>query len=284
VKDIVRALQEYRAGLTRKGGPIASFLFLGPTGVGKTELAKVLARLQFGSEERMLRFDMSEYQDPKSLFLLIGSPDGSTRGALTDAVLQSPYSLVLLDEFEKAHPDILNIFLQVLDDGRLTDSLDRVVDFQNTIIIATSNAHSDITNEALSHSESIGQISEYLKRRLVDVFKPELLNRFSSIVVFKNLSLAEVQAVARVKIKEFTTKLLEEQEIAVTVTEAAVAALAKKGFDPLFGARPLRQLIDDTLRSQLATMILKGEVKSGDTVTIEAEGDTLLFKVVQALA
>ena len=134
-------MREYRSGLTRKGGPIASFLFVGPTGVGKTELAKNLAAIQFGSEKMMVRFDMTEYQDKTSFYRFIGSPDGTVRGALTDAVLEKPYCLVLLDEFEKAFPDILNLFLQVLDDGRLTDNIGRVVDFTNTIIIATSNAH-----------------------------------------------------------------------------------------------------------------------------------------------
>src|SRR5581483_1401890 len=174
--------REYRRGLARPGGPIASFLFVGPTGVGKTELAKILADIQFGSEKMMARFDMTEYQDKASYARFIGSPDGQVRGALTDAVLEKPYSLVLLDEFEKAFPDILNLFLQVLDDGRLTDSLGRTVDFTNTIIIATSNAHSDIINEALTKGQSMAEIADYVKARLVDVFKPELINRFSKVI------------------------------------------------------------------------------------------------------
>ena len=186
VRSVSTALREYRSGLARKGGPIASFLFVGPTGVGKTELAKILARLQFGSESMMVRFDMTEYQDKESFYRFIGSPDGRISGALTEAVLQKPYCLILLDEFEKAFPDILNLFLQVFDDGRLTDNLGRTVDFQNTIIIATSNAHSDIINEALSKGEKMADIAEYLKKKLVDVFKPELLNRFSKVVVFKD--------------------------------------------------------------------------------------------------
>ncbi|MEK7212190.1 MAG: AAA family ATPase, partial [Patescibacteria group bacterium] len=158
VKAVSTSLREYRSGLTRQGGPIASFLFIGPTGVGKTELSKILARLQFGSEEAMVRFDMTEYQDKQSLFRFIGSPDGNISGALTDAVLQKPYCLVLLDEFEKAYPDIMNLFLQVLDDGRLTDNLGRTVDFTNTIVIATSNAHSDLINQSLRAGQTMLQI------------------------------------------------------------------------------------------------------------------------------
>ncbi|MEK7086680.1 MAG: AAA family ATPase, partial [Patescibacteria group bacterium] len=160
VASVSRALREYRSGLSRKGGPIAAFLFVGPTGVGKTELSKILAKIQFGSSEEMVRFDMSEYQDKQSIFRFIGTPDGERSGALTDAILAKPYSLILLDEFEKAHPDILNLFLQVFDDGRLTDSLHRTVDFQNTIIIATSNAHSDFIKTEIENGRKIEEMPE----------------------------------------------------------------------------------------------------------------------------
>ena len=175
VTAIAEALREYRSGLARARGPIASFLFVGPTGVGKTELAKILAKIQFGSEKMMVRFDMTEYQDKESFIRFIGSPDGKTSGALTDAIREKPYSLVLLDEFEKAFPDILNLFLQVFDDGRLTDNLGRTIDFTNTIIIATSNAHSDIINEALEQGGEDGGHRGLSESPASDVFKPELL-------------------------------------------------------------------------------------------------------------
>jgi len=171
-------LREYRAGLSRKGGPIATFLFVGPTGVGKTELSKILAQIQFGSENNMIRFDMSQYQDKKSIFDFVGTPEGDKPGALTEAVRQKPFSLILLDEFEKAHPDLMNIFLSVFDDGRLTDNLGRVIDFTNTIIIATSNAHSDLIKERIEAGMPMEQIAAELKQKLTDYFRPELLNRF----------------------------------------------------------------------------------------------------------
>lgn len=237
VKAVSQALREYRSGLTRKGGPIASFLFVGPTGVGKTELAKTLAEIQFGSQKLMIRFDMTEYQDKTSFYRFIGSPDGSVRGALTDAVLEKPYSLILLDEFEKAFPDILNLFLQVLDDGRLTDNFGRVVDFTNTVIIATSNAHSDIINDALAKGESMADIAEYLKARLVDVLKPELLNRFSKIIVFKNLEMSQLPQIVQLNLGELVAAV-KAQGITLEFSPEAVVQIAKRGYDPAFSAAP----------------------------------------------
>jgi ATP-dependent Clp protease ATP-binding subunit ClpC len=276
VKAVARALREYRSGLARKKGPIASFLFVGPTGVGKTELAKILADIQFGSESMMLRFDMSEYKDKQSFFRFIGSPDRQVSGALSDAILQKPYSLVLLDEFEKAYPEILDVFLQVLDDGRLTDNMGRIVDFSNTIIIATSNAHADIVNEALQKGESVAQLSDYLKRRLTDIFKPELLNRFSQIVVFKNLSPDDLAQVTRLSLKEFES-LLKEQDIAIVFSDDAIRRLAKLGYDPVFGARPLRQVINDQLRAPLSEKILKKEIGRGSRLSVSVVGEAFVF-------
>lgn len=278
VKAIATALREYRAGITRPGGPIASFLFVGPTGVGKTELAKILAKVQFGSMEAMIRFDMTEYQDKQSFYRFIGSPDGSMSGALTDAVLHKPYCLVLLDEFEKAFPDILNLFLQVFDDGRLTDNLSRTVDFQNTIIIATSNAHSDIINESLRRGESMVAIAEYLKQRLVDVFKPELLNRFSRIVVFHDLAPADLEKVVALNLADLSA-LAEKQGIKLIFDPEAVRKIAHLGYDPNFGARPLRRLIDDKLRAPLAEEILKQEVRRGTKLRITVQGDEFRFEI-----
>ncbi len=276
VKAVSQALREYRSGLSRKGGPIASFLFVGPTGVGKTELAKILAGIQFGSEKMMARFDMTEYQDKTSFMRFIGSPDGTTHGVLTDAVREKPYSLVLLDEFEKAHPDILNLFLQVLDDGRLTDNMERVVDFTNTIIIATSNAHSDLINDALSKGESMGDIEEYLKQRLIDVFKPELLNRFTKIIVFKNLQPDDLRRIVEINLREVTERV-KEQGIFLEFDPSAIAQIAKLGYDPAFGARPLRRAIDERVRAPLSEALLSKKIKKGDRVKLVFENETFDF-------
>lgn len=262
VRAVADALRQYRSGLSRKGGPIASFLFVGPTGVGKTELAKILAKIQFGSEHAMVRFDMTEYQDKVSYQRLIGSPDGSLGGGLTDAVREAPYRLILLDEFEKAYPDILNLFLQVLDDGRLTDSLGRTVGFENTIIIATSNAHSDIINAALASGRGMTDIEEELKRRLTDVFKPELINRFSRVVIFKNLSPADTEKVAELNLRDLSA-LVAEQGIQLEFSDELVGYVAQRGFDPAFGARPLRRAIDELVRAPLADKILRREIIRG---------------------
>jgi len=279
VKAVAQALREYRSGLTRKGGPIASFLFVGPTGVGKTELAKILAELQFGSQKMMVRFDMTEYQDKTSFYRFIGSPDGSTRGALPDAVMEKPYSLVLLDEVEKAFPDILNVFLQVLDDGRLTDNMGRVVDFTNTIIIATSNAHSDIINEALSKGESMTDISDYLKARLTDVLKPELLNRFSKIIVFKNLDPRELPRIAEINTGELVAAA-KSQGITLSFSPEAIARIAKLGYDPAFGARPLRRTIDEQIRAPLSEAMLAKKIVKGARVTCVVKDDKFDFESV----
>jgi ATP-dependent Clp protease ATP-binding subunit ClpC len=280
VKAVSRSLREYRSGLSRKGGPIAVFLFVGPTGVGKTELSKMLAEIQFGSREMMIRFDMTEYQDKQSSFRLIGSPDGQTRGTLTDAVLEKPYSLILLDEFEKANPDVLNLFLQVFDDGRLTDNLGRTVQFDNTIIIATSNAHSAYIKEETEKGTPMAQVAESLKRKLTDFFKPELLNRFSDVIVFKNLSKEDTKAIARLNLKDLVTALSAAQAIDLTFDESAVSAVAEQGYDPVFGARPLRNVISQKLRSVLAELILKGEIKKGDALTCVFENEQFVFKKV----
>lgn len=280
VEAVARALREYRAGLTRKGGPIAEFLFVGPTGVGKTQLAKLLAAFQFGAENAMLRFDMSEYQTKESITRFIGAPDGTTRGALTDAVHERPYSLILLDEFEKAHPDILNLFLQVFDDGRLTDNFGRTVDFTNTIIIATSNAHADILMDAIRKGESVPKVAEYFKTKLVDSFKPELLNRFTEIVVFKELAPEDIRTIARLNLEELAANLKTTHQIELTADEAAIGELMRRGYDPAFGARPLRRVIEQELRSALADKILKNEVKRGDKLALTFHDNAFVFQAV----
>lgn len=268
VGSVSRALREYRSGLSRKGGPIATFLFVGPTGVGKTELAKILAGIQFGSKDFMLRFDMSEYQDKQSIFQLIGTPNGEKSGTLTDAVLKSPYSLVLLDEFEKAHPDILNLFLQVFDDGRLTDSMGRAVDFQNTIIIATSNANSIFIKEEIEKGSKIEDVAVELKKKLTDYFKPELINRFSDIIVFRDLKPEEIYMVAKFLVKDVIGTLRTAQGIDLRVDDSALHKISELGFSPVFGARPLRQVVSEKVRSTLAEKILRREITRGSVLSL----------------
>lgn len=278
VKAVADVLREYRSGLTKTGKPIASFLFVGPTGVGKTELAKILTKIIFGSKDLMVRFDMTEYQDKQSFYRFIGSPDGKISGSLTDAVLKKPFCVILLDEFEKAFPDILDLFLQVLDDGRLTDNLGRVVDFQNTIIIATSNAHSDIINKTLNSGEKMSNVAEYLKHKLTDVFKPELLNRFSKIVVFNNLALEEVKKITLLNLNDFAG-LAREQGIFLEFDDSAVSEIAKLGYDPAFGARPIERVINEKLKTLLAEKILKKEIKKGEKVKIFYENEKFDFRI-----
>lgn len=279
VKAVAEALRQYRSGLSRKGGPIAAFLFVGPTGVGKTELAKILAELQFGSEEMMIRLDMSEYQEKQSIRRFLGSTEGGLVSSLTDAVFQKPYSLVLLDEFEKAHPDILNLFLQVFDDGRLTDAFGRTVDFQNTIIIATSNAHSEFIKEEIEKSQPIEQIGVELKKKLTSVFRPELLNRFSDIIVFRNLNLEEIASVVKIQLNSLAKIIKETHGINVIFDETAVKKIAELGYSPIFGARPLRQAIAENIKSKFAEKILKKEIGRGNEILVSVSNNDFDFKI-----
>ena len=277
VSSVSRVLREYRSGLTRKGGPIASFLFVGPTGVGKTELSKILAELQFGSKDMMVRFDMSEFQEKGSLTRFIGSSDGAITGSLTDAIRSKPYALVLLDEFEKAEKDILNLFLQVLDEGRLTDGLGRIANFENTIIVATSNAHSQFIIEALETGKKSEDIKDEVKKHLVDYFKPELINRFSDIIIFEPLGMADMKKVAILQLKELADDILEAQEITLTFSPESIEAITKIGFTKTFGARPLRRAIEEKLRGELANQLLLGKISKADNVEVQVLGDKFIF-------
>ena len=281
VLGVSRALREYRSGLTRRGGPIASFLFVGPTGVGKTELAKILAEVQFGSRDLIRRFDMSEYQDKKSIFQLVGTPDGSRSGALTDSIFHDPYSLILLDEFEKANSDVLNLFLQVFDDGRLTDNLGRTIDFGNTIIIATSNAHSELIKAEIEKGTPIGSLQNLVRDRLTEYFKPELLNRFSQIVVFRNLLPDEIGEITKLVVGEIEKILKNTHGIFLNTDESAIKKIAELGFSPVFGARPLRQVVSEKVRSVLADKILKKEIDRGNVINLSYEKGQFEFKIVE---
>lgn len=275
VEAVSRHLREYRSGLSKKGGPIASFLFVGPTGVGKTELSKQLARIQFGSEKMMHRFDMSEYQDRKSVYQLIGSPDSKTRGRLTDAVNEKPYSLILLDEIEKAHPDVLNIFLQVLDDGRLTNNLGKTIEFENTIIIATSNAHSDFIKKEVEEGKSATEISEEIKTKLSDIFRPEFLNRFSDIIVFRNLNTEEIQKIVGIMIVDLIDQVEKSQGIEVSVSNEVIKKIAELGYSSVYGARPLNKVISESIRGVLAERILSKEIGRGNKVEVVYENEEI---------
>lgn len=277
VRSVADALREYRSGLARTNGPIASFLFVGPTGVGKTELAKQIAKIQFGSEQAMARFDMSEYQEQSSIARLIGSSDGTSRGALTEAVREKPYSVILLDEFEKAHPDILNIFLPVFDDGRLTDTLERVIDFKNTIIIATSNAKSEYVVQALREGQTIRVIADSLKEQLVTVFRPELINRFSRIIVFAPLSKPDVRRIAELQLHDFG-KQLGERGYGFQTSPEAVDLIAELGYDPVYGARPLRGIIEEQIKAPLAKKVLADEFRKGGTIIVVAQEGKIVLQ------
>jgi len=266
VKMVASSLRRARAELREIKRPIANLLFLGPTGVGKTELAKTVADIYFGSEENMIRLDMSEYQDKLSLYRLIGAP-GET-GILTEAVRKNPYTLLLLDEMEKAHPDILNVFLQVMDDGRLTDSLGRTIDFTNVILIATSNAGTQFIQDQVRLGTPVEEIKKQLmETELKSYFKPEFLNRFDGIIVFKPLEFPQVVEITKLMLGK-VAKRLEEKGINFKASKEAIIELAKLGFDPLFGARPLRRTIQEKVDNALADYLLRGKLGRRDVAVL----------------
>lgn len=270
VVSVAASLRRARTQLRDEKRPIASFLFLGPTGVGKTELAKTVAESYFGHENYMIRLDMSEYQRPEALEKMIGSPNGAL-GYLTEAVRKAPFCLILLDEFEKAHPDLLNLFLQVMDDGRLTDGQGRTVDFTNCIIIATSNIGALYIQEQIKAGTSLEKIKEALiNDQLNKVLRPELINRFDGIIVFKPLSAENVENIAKLMLNK-VKRLLDNKGIGFEYEEAGIKKLAKEGFDPKFGARPLRRIIQERVENELANILLTNGLKRRDTAVINGE-------------
>ncbi len=280
VISVASAIREYRAGLAKSKGPIATFLFVGPTGVGKTELSKILADTYFGSQDKMIRFDMSEFQDDDSINRFIGSGDGKISGLLTEAVKHNPFSLILLDEFEKANSKILNLFLAVFDEGRLTDNVGRLIDFNNTIIICTSNALSNYIQEELEKGTNYSQLSENIKDKLTTVYRPELLNRFSKILVFKPLLAEHILQIAKLQINKLKVQLLKEQGIYLEITDEAVSQLANMGFDKIFGARPLEGVIREKVKAQLSEAILKGELVKNGKAIIDFKNNEFIMAVI----
>jgi ATP-dependent Clp protease ATP-binding subunit ClpA len=277
VDMIAASLRRARTELREQKRPIASFLFLGPTGVGKTELAKTVAEVYFGDEDYMVRIDMSEYQRPESLEKMIGSPDG-VLGYLTEAVRKAPFSLILLDELEKAHPDILNLFLQVMDDGRLTDGMGRTVSFTNCIIIATSNIGAVYIQDQIQAGASLDSIKQSLiNDQLNKYLKPELINRFDGVVVFKPLGLEEVESITKLMLDK-VRRLLEIKGVGLKYDEQGIKKIASLGFDPKFGARPLRRLIQEKIENEIANKVLSDGLKRRDTIIIDSEANIKIEK------
>lgn len=269
LKAVANTIRRARAGIQDSTRPLGSFLFLGPTGVGKTELARALAEFLFDDEKAMVRLDMSEYMEKHSVARLIGAPPGyvgyEEGGQLTEAVRRRPYSIVLLDEIEKAHPDVFNILLQILDDGRLTDGKGRTVDFRNTIIIMTSNLGSHAIKD-LSHDYD--RMQEEVKAILERHFRPEFLNRVDEIITFKPLTIEVILQIVDIQL-EYLRQRLKERRIELQFSEPAKKLLAERGYDPVYGARPLKRTIQQEIQNPLALKLLEGQFLEGDTIYID---------------
>jgi ATP-dependent Clp protease ATP-binding subunit ClpB len=278
VTAVANAVRRSRSGLSDPNRPVGSFIFLGPTGVGKTELARALAEFLFDDEQALIRLDMSEYQEKHTVARMLGAPPGyvgyDEGGQLTEAVRRRPYSVVLFDEIEKAHPDVFNVLLQILDDGRLTDGQGRTIDFRNTVLIMTSNLGSAVIQER------VGQDFERVRDGVIEVlrehFRPEFLNRIDEIIVFKSLTEEQLTAIVDIQLERLKRRL-DERRVNLVVTDAARKVLAKRGWDPVYGARPLKRAIQRMVQDPLAMMLLEGRFSEGDTVTVDAAGGELTF-------
>lgn len=279
VASVSNAIRRSRAGLADPNQPIGSFLFLGPTGVGKTELTKALAYFLFDTEESLIRIDMSEFMEKHSVARLVGAPPGyvgyEEGGYLTEAVRRKPYSVILLDEVEKAHPDVFNILLQVLDDGRLTDGQGRTVDFKNTVIIMTSNIGSDII-QTFDNDNQYQQMKAQVMNEVSHHFKPEFINRIDESVVFHTLGSSQIEKIAGIQIQSLSDRLAE-QELSLSVSSEALALIAEVGFDPIFGARPLKRAIQQGIENPLAQRLLAGDFTHGSTINVTVEEGELAF-------
>jgi ATP-dependent Clp protease ATP-binding subunit ClpC len=282
VTAIAEAVRRSRAGLGDPRRPIGSFLFLGPTGVGKTELARALADAIFGSEDLMVRFDMSEFQERHTVSRLVGAPPGyigyDEAGQLTEQVRRRPYSVLLFDEIEKAHADVFNVLLQILDDGRLTDAQGRTVDFKNTVVIMTSNLGADRIRQHTRQRESFEQLKTDLMEILRHSFRPEFINRIDEIIVFRALTEEQLSEITKLLLDRLIRRL-RAQHIDVEFTDDAVALLAREGFDPEYGARPLRRTIQRLVENELSRRLLGDEIEPGDRVTVDAVENELRFDI-----
>jgi ATP-dependent Clp protease ATP-binding subunit ClpB len=275
---VADAIRRNKAGLSDAARPLGSFLFLGPTGVGKTKLAKTLADFLFNDEKALARIDMSEYGEKHSVSRLIGAPPGyvgyEQGGQLTEVVRRRPYSVVLFDEIEKAHPEVFNVFLQILDDGHLTDGQGRVVDFKNVIIIMTSNIGSDLILE----EENSGTIRDSLMELLKRNFRPEFLNRIDETVIFNRLGKNEIGRIVDIQLASLSQRLVA-RKITLNATNAAKEFLAERGYDPLYGARPLKRAIQSELENPLSKLVISGKIREGNVVTADRVGTGLEFKI-----
>jgi ATP-dependent Clp protease ATP-binding subunit ClpB len=275
---VANAVRRARAGLQDQDRPIGSFIFLGPTGVGKTELCRALAEFLFDDEQAMVRLDMSEFMEKHSVARLIGAPPGyvgyEEGGYLTEAVRRRPYSVVLFDEIEKAHPDVFNALLQILEDGRMTDGQGRTVDFKNTVIIMTSNLGSQYIQDLTGRDPK--EMEKLVTAVLREAFKPEFLNRIDEVIIFNALGREEIKAIVDIQLRRLRHSLAN-RKLALEITDAAKALLAEKGYDPVYGARPLKRTIQRLIQDPLAVKILAGEFKEGDRVRIDADGSDLVF-------
>jgi ATP-dependent Clp protease ATP-binding subunit ClpB len=284
LKAVADAVRRARAGLQDPNRPVGSFIFLGPTGVGKTETARALAEFLFDDERAMIRLDMSEYMEKHAVARMIGAPPGyvgyEEGGQLTEAVRRRPYAVVLFDEIEKAHPDVFNVLLQILDDGRLTDAKGRTVDFKNTVLIMTSNLGSREIQEAEGDEE---QVREAVFQELRASFKPEFLNRIDDIVIFHQLSREQIIKIIDVQLERLR-QMLAERSIQLVLDDSARALLAREGYDPNYGARPLKRAIQTLIQNPLAVKLLSGEVLPGQMVKATAVGDKMDLKVEAAAA
>jgi ATP-dependent Clp protease ATP-binding subunit ClpC len=284
VDAVAEAIRRARAGLSDPNRPIGSFLFLGPTGVGKTELARTLAEALFGEEAAMVRIDMSEFQERHTVSRLVGAPPGyvgyEEAGQLTENVRRRPYSVLLLDEIEKAHPDVFNILLQILDDGRLTDSQGRTVDFKQTVIIMTSNLGAERIQAHARRDESFDELKEDMEQILKRSLRPEFINRIDEVIVFRALTRGQTADIAGLLL-ERTERRLKAQDVEVEFADEAVALLAEEGFDPEFGARPLRRTIQRRVDNHLSRMLLDGSLEPGSKVLVGAGDGELTFEIAE---